>query len=199
MARTLVDRAAKLEPGSPALKRVLAEFQRTEEYEQIGPIARQIYEAASQDRDRLLAQQTPEDQLLLVSGLANGSYHRDQLADSRRYAERSLQLAEQLPDYSQTARIRYESTMLLGKIAERNKDKAAAVRHLQQASELSAAVTVPIHDSYELHRKLVDWGEREAVARALETKARRHQERQKLLDWAAAIRRGEKPDMIPFK
>ena len=50
----------------------------------------------------------------------------------------------------------------------------------------------------ELPRSLVDWGEREAVARFLERCARFNASKDRLTRWAAELRSGINPDLIPY-
>lgn len=49
-----------------------------------------------------------------------------------------------------------------------------------------------------LARSLVDWGEREAVARFLEQCARLNRESEKYKLWAEDIRKGINPDLLPY-
>jgi hypothetical protein len=51
----------------------------------------------------------------------------------------------------------------------------------------------------ELPRSLVDWGEREAVAQFLERCAKFNHRGKQLAEWAAQIRQGINPDLIPMR
>jgi len=50
-----------------------------------------------------------------------------------------------------------------------------------------------------LARQLVDWGEREAVARFLDQCARFNHRGKELAEWAAQIRKGINPDIAPYR
>jgi hypothetical protein len=50
-----------------------------------------------------------------------------------------------------------------------------------------------------LARELVDWGEREAVARFLDRSSSFNVSGKRQAEWAAEIRRGINPDLTPYR
>jgi hypothetical protein len=89
--------------------------------------------------------------------------------------------------------------MALGDLALRRGDKLGAARFLLAAS--AAPPTDRLRNDYidmTLARQLVDWGEREAVAKFLDRCARLNH-RSPLAEWAAQIRKGINPDLLPYR
>jgi hypothetical protein len=104
------------------------------------------------------------------------------------------------PDHPRYNQALFEANMYAGKMALRRGDRSTAARHLLASVESSGSADLrymPIDMT--LARSLVDWGERETVAKFLDRCARISQESEKYKSWAADIRKGINPDLIPYR
>ena len=92
----------------------------------------------------------------------------------------------------------FEANLILGKIALRRGDRKAAARDLLAAAGTPGSARIR-RGQFEMNlpRALVDWGERRAVAEFFERMAPKTVRSSQFQDWAAEIRKGVNPDLIP--
>ena len=91
-----------------------------------------------------------------------------------------------------------ESNLVLGKLALRNGEKKAAMHYLLAAADAPSDLIRRGEFEMNLPRALVDRGEREAVAQFLERIAPKTIRPLLYREWAAKIRQGINPDLVPM-
>ena len=119
-------------------------------------------------------------------------------------ARELLDLAARVPPDSRRGEAIYEANIQLGKAALRSGDKKTSVQYMLAAADSpgseqlrqTGAFSFGIMDM-NLMRALVDWGERDAVARFLDRMAPKTNRTDEFLEWAAQIRKGINPDLRP--
>jgi len=122
--------------------------------------------------------------------------------DAEPAARELLQLAAANPTDPEYGNAIFFANQALGEAALQRNDKNAAVRFFRASME--APVTDLLRHrpiDVTLARNLVDWGERSAVAEFLEHCAKFNQvspEFYQLSAWAAQIRAGKNPDLVPY-
>jgi tetratricopeptide (TPR) repeat protein len=197
LARTLVDRAASIEPDSNSVKRAKFLLARFEENNRAMQLARMSpAELATVPRsDRMLHSLT----VLRWTWIQwiDGKFVV-RLDDAEAKARELLKLAAQNRNDALYGDAVYEANINLGKIALRRGDKKAAVRYMLAAADTPGSEVIRIGPTeMNLQRSLVDWGERSAVAQFLERMAPKTARSKQFLDWAAEIRKGINPDGMP--
>jgi len=90
-----------------------------------------------------------------------------------------------------------QEQMMLGKAALHRGDRRAAAAYLLAAADSPPSSTYENVDMT-LARALVDWGERETVARFLDKCAAFSNRSEPFRRWATEIRKGINPDLIPY-
>jgi hypothetical protein len=92
----------------------------------------------------------------------------------------------------------FEANVVYGKVALRRGDRKAAARYLLIAAGTPGSERIRYGEfEMNLPRALVDWGERNAVAQFLERMAPKTVRSKQFQGWAAEIRKGINPDLIP--
>src|SRR5262249_5660908 len=113
-------------------------------------------------------------------------------------AKEVLELAAQTPDDPQAGNAAFEANILLAKAALRGGDKKTAVAKMRTAAGANLSGRLQRGEfEMNLQRALVDWGERRAVAEFYETMAPKTRRTEQFQQWAADIRKGINPDLIP--
>jgi hypothetical protein len=123
-------------------------------------------------------------------------------ARSKAYATQALALASMFTDHPDYGSIIHRTHVALGAHALREGDRETAVFHLLEAAR--APGTREVRRAVSLEPRLVHYllneGERESIVEFLETSARnRPDERARLLKDAAALRRGEMPEIYQLR
>jgi hypothetical protein len=197
LARTLVDRAASIEPDSNSVKRAKFLLARFEENNKAMQLARMS--------PAELATVPGSDRMLHSLTVLRGTWVQwidgkfvVRLDDAEAKARELLKLAAQNRNDALYGDAVFEANINLGKIALRRGDKKAAVRYMLAAADTPGSEVMRIGpNDMNLQRALVDWGERSAVAVFLERMAPKTNHPQRLLDWAAQIRKGINPNDMP--
>ena len=119
-------------------------------------------------------------------------------------ARELLDLAARGPLDNQRGEAIFEANIQLGKAALRNGDKKTSVQYMLAAADSPGSEQLRQTGTFSfgvmdmnLMRALVDWGERDAVARFLDRIAPKTNRADEFLEWAAQIRKGINPDMRP--
>jgi beta-lactamase regulating signal transducer with metallopeptidase domain len=114
-------------------------------------------------------------------------------------AKELLAMAERNPnDADRGTSIFYANLALTAELLRRGK-KQEAVRYLLAASDAPPTDRLRHGDILmNTPRELVDWGEREAVAKFLERCAQFNKNGKNMAEWAAQIRKGINPQLIPY-
>lgn len=143
---------------------------------------------------------TPSDRMKwLLSEIHNELFKKENSQAETRARELLALAAQQRQDPEYGTAI-YEANLALGDMALRRGEKREAVQYL-----LAAAAAPPSENlrsaplDMSLARQLVDWGEREAVAQYLEKLAQFNGRAQEFRKWAAEIRKGINPNLIPYR
>jgi hypothetical protein len=197
LARTLVDRAASIDPDSNSVKRAKFLLARFEENYKAMQLARMT--------PAELATVPGSDRMLLSLTVLRRTWVQwvdgkfvVRLDDAEAKARELLKLAAQNRNDALYDDAVYEANINLGKIALRRGDKKAAVRYMLAAADTPGSEVIRIGPTdMNLQRSLLDWGERSAVAEFLERMAPKTARSKQLLDLAAEIRKGINPDGMP--
>jgi beta-lactamase regulating signal transducer with metallopeptidase domain len=114
-------------------------------------------------------------------------------------AKQLLQLAEANNSDPEYGNAIYCANLSLGDLELRRGNKRQAARYLLAAAEATPTERLR-HSAIDmtLARQLVDWGEREAVAKFLDKCAKFNSRGKDLSEWATQIRMGINPDLIPY-
>ncbi len=190
LARKYVDRALSIKPDSEIARTTKFHVEQAELAPRVMQLARMSpAEAANaSDSDRL-------QWTLIQMRIIWGEQKPD---DAAARARELLELAERNrkdPLYGDAI---FDGNVLLGKAALRHGDKKAAARYLLAAAGTPGSDRLrSIWFEMNLPRALVDWGERRAVAEFLEIMAPKTARSKEFRAWAAEIRKGINPDLIP--
>jgi len=189
LARTYLDRALSIEPDS--------EFARG--------IKSHLTEIEMSRRGELLAKMGPaelatindSDRMLRTLNLMRHAWIRKP-DDAAAKARELLDLAARNRNDALYGDAVFEANVILGKIALRRGDKKAAARNLLIAAGTPGSERLR-RGQFEMNlpRALVDWGERHVVAEFFERMAPKTVRSKQFQDWAAEIRKGVNPDLIP--
>jgi hypothetical protein len=190
LARTYLERAVSIAPNSELAKEMkmrLTEFERSRRAEQLEKMS-----------PAELATVSDSDRILLALSLMRQTWTLQKPDAAAAKARELLDLAARNQSDALYGDAVFEAKLILGKMALRRGDKKAAAR------DLLAAADAPSSDrirrgliEMNLPRALVDWGERRAVAEFLERMAPKTDRSKQFRDWAAEIRKGVNPDLIP--
>jgi hypothetical protein len=159
-------------------------------------------ESGLRQRNTPPEQLTPSDRMMQLQNKLDDAFWRKKPEEVEFVARELLALAarhETDPEYGNAVFFAHQS---LADVALRRKDRKQAARHLLAAAD--APPTDRLRYGYidmTLPRQLVDWGEREAVARFLERCAQfnRANSSGRLGEWAVQIRQGINPDLMPYR
>lgn len=189
LAKSYVERARQVGADQAAVNAALAGIERAGNYREMAQLIR------NRRPEDALVQATPAQKVLLLEVIMGSASYRDEREKCTTAARSLLELTDNLPKSPHLLQMRVDAERMLGKMALRNGDPKAAIRYMFASAEKSFPGE---RHSFELARSLVDWGYRDAVATYLERLARGHRESQKLTEWAALIRQGRNPDLIPY-
>ena len=189
LAGSYVDRALSLQPDLRVARVVKQRASLVEEQFYLNHLsADQLAHADSGLRMRLLNQQVQE---------ANLTGNFDEPG-----ARELLELARRNPKAASYGDAIYNANIALGRSALRRGDRRTSAKYLLAAAETPGSERMRCLEPYgvtmALPRSLIDWGEREAVAQFLERAARLSEKGPQFKQWAAEIRRGLNPDLIPY-
>jgi hypothetical protein len=187
IAGTYLERALAIQPEMPEAKHI-----------------QDIYRGFRQgDRAVDLMRMPPEqraglntdDRLLLELAEMRQAWHRSP-EDAEKKARALLDQVGSHPKEGTEAQAVIEANHLLGKLAMQRGDKATAERHLRA---IAAVPYRPLSGYLDMNlaRALVDAGEREAVAKYLDAMSSKLDRGPQLKEWAAQIRQGINPDLLP--
>ena len=190
LAKTYVEHARQVGADETRLNAASASIERASNYRVMTELTR------NRRPEDALAQATPEQKVLLLEMMMRSASHRDEREKCATAARSLLELTSNSPASPNLLQVRVDAEQMLGKIALRNGDLNTAIRHMHAAAEKSFPQQ---RHSFELARALVDWGYRDAVATYLERIARDHRDAPKFTEWAALIRKGRNPDLIPYQ
>jgi hypothetical protein len=185
LAKSFNDRALSLQPDSRGALSIKLHLEET--------------------ANRLRLRGTPPDEmnhsdrLRLLSDQMDNAFWNKKTDEIESNAQELLTLAAKDTNDPEYGNAVFFANMALGDLALRRGDKLGAARFLLAAS--AAPPTDRLRNDYidmTLARQLVDWGEREAVAKFLDRCARLNH-RSPLAEWAAQIRKGINPDLLPYR
>ena len=192
LGKRYVDRAVMLAPDSPRVRAEAARLSRLDE-------RRWLRQYRGRPLEQLLPIASEQERWQLYPILMYGALHKDDRSAAANYARAYLALASRdvkNPRYDWAV---FDANMMLGKVALRSGDRRTARRHLLAAAETAGSAHLLFGSiDMSLARSLVDWGEREAVAQFLERCACFSNIPKTYTQWAAQIRNGINPDLIPY-
>ena len=153
-----------------------------------------------QKPEEALAKTSEEDRYYLLPVLISGSFFREEADAAKRYNNEYLSIAKRHPEYPLRSQALFDANMNAGKLALRRGDRATAARYLLASLETTGSPRLQQFQlDMSLARSLVDWGEREGVAKFLDRCATLAEPGERYKAWAADIRRGLNPDLIPYR
>jgi len=132
------------------------------------------------------------------------------LDEAAAIAKQVLALATPTPTDGLHSAAAFEANIVLGKAALRDGNKRQAVQYMMAAAASPDSDQLrqsggfgysfsPGAMNMNLMRALVDWGERSAVADFLDKMAPKIKRTREFQQWAADIRKGLNPDLIPTR
>lgn len=186
LARTYVDRALSIDRehrGASAMRMRLAEFERVSKLRTLESMP----EASLSDSDRMLR-----------------TLHRMRMSwtqtpgESEARARQLLELAARNATDELYGDAVFEAHMILGKVSAQRGDRKTAARELLAAAATPGSARIR-QGQFEMNlpRALVDLGERSAVAEFLERMAPKTTRAKQFEEWAAEIRKGVNPELLP--
>lgn len=111
-----------------------------------------------------------------------------------------LEFAKSRPDDPRYDQMIYQANMQAGKLALRERDRRRAADHLLAAVDTAGHSELRYYQmDMTLARSLVDWGERETVAKFLDQCAQRSYDSARYKAWAADIRKGINPNLTLYQ
>jgi TolA-binding protein len=195
LGRAYWERAARVAPDSTVVRSAARTFRQIDAYERLTPVLR-----SGKKVEQILLEAPEQDRWYLLPRAADRAASRKDWAAADDHAREYLHLAKRNPDHPEAAYATYYGNMMLGHIALRQGDRGRAAAHL-----LASVRDLPNAESFRYERKdmtlarqLTDWGEREAVAAFLEACAKVSPPNSEYAKWAADIRKGINPDLIPY-
>jgi hypothetical protein len=189
LAQTYVNRALALQPDSHVAKAVK---QRVAEFEQLFRA-----EELSRRPPSSLAAISDSDRILLTLRQMEREWMQKP-DNSATKARELLELIGRNPNDPLYGDALFESHIILGKLELRHGDKKAAARDLLAAAETPGSEKIRRGEfEMNLPRSLVDWGDRRAVAEFFERMAPKTARSKEFQEWAAEIRKGINPDLLP--
>jgi hypothetical protein len=145
-----------------------------------------------------LASISDSDRMLLTFSQMRNSWIQQKQDDATAKARELLDFAARHQSDSLYGDAVFEANVMLGKTALHRGDKKSAVRNLLAAAATPGSDRLRRGEfEMNLPRALVDWGERRAVAEFYERMAPKTTRAKQFQDWAAEIRKGINPDLIP--
>jgi hypothetical protein len=136
--------------------------------------------------------------MILALSLMRRTWIQNKPDEAAAKARELLEIAARHPGDTQYGDAQFEGNVILGKLALRSGDKKAAARNLSAAAETPGSDRIRRGEfEMNLPRALVDWGERRVVAAFFERMAPKTTRAKQFQEWAAEIRKGVNPDLIP--
>lgn len=191
LAAAYADRALVLQPDNDLARSLKFRVERLKDGLRIQELAK--LPAAER------AQLSDTDRMMLALGEMERTRYQ-KIDDSVAKAREVLDLVSRNPNSPKRGEAIYKANIVLGIAALRNADKRKAAQYLLAAADTPGSEQMRHGDismDMNLMRALVDWGERDAVAQFLERMAPKTNRTREFLDWAAQIRKGINPDILP--
>ncbi len=189
LARTLVDRAASIEPSSSHVKRakfLLAWFE----------VNNKAMQLARMSPAELATVPGSDRMMLILSQLRRPWMQKPEETETK--ARELLDLAARNQSAALYGDAVFEANLILGKAALRRGEKRTAAQYLLAAAGTPGSDWIRGGNiEMNLPRALIDWGERSVVAEFLDRMAPKTVRSKELRDWAAEIRKGVNPDLRP--
>jgi len=190
LARKYLDRALSIQPDSGMAKLMQSGLVQVEQ----GIRFQRLQRMTSVD----LASISDSDRMLLTLARMRIAWRQGHPDESAAKAREVLDFAghhQGDPLYGDAV---FEAHIVLGKMALRRGDRKAAVRDLMAAADTPGSMGIRQgHFEMNLPRALIDRGERRTVADFLDRMAPKTVRTQQYQEWAAQIRKGINPDLIP--
>jgi hypothetical protein len=195
LGRAYWERAARVAPESSDVRSSTRMFRQVDAYQRLAPVLR-----SRKKIEQILLESPEHDRWYLLPTAADRAASRKDWAAAEDHAREYLRLAKRNPNDPEAAYATYYGNIMLGHIALRQGDRRRATERL-----LASVRDIVNIESFRYERKdmtlarqLTDWGEREAVAQFLEACAKISPPGSKHSEWAAEIRKGINPDLIPY-
>ena len=195
LGRVYWERAARVAPDSTAVRSAARMFRHADAYQRLAPVLR-----SRKKIEQILLEAPEQDRWFLLPMAADRAAPRNDWSAAEDHAREYLRLVKRNPDDPEAAYATYYGNMMLGHLALRQGDRRRAAAHL-----LASVRDLPHVESFRYERKdmtlarqLTDWGEREVVAKFLEACAKLSPPDSAHSKWAAEIRKGINPDLIPY-
>jgi hypothetical protein len=186
LARSYNDRALSLQPDFPAalsLKRRLEPFATSERLRNTPP-----------------EQLSQSDQMRLLRGQMEEAFWDGKMDEAESKARELLSMAARNTNDPEYGDAIFFANLSIGHIMLRRGARRQAAGYLLAASDAPPTDNLRYVDiDMTLARQLVDWGEREAVARFLDRCAKFNNRGNDLAEWASQIRKGINPDLRPYR
>jgi hypothetical protein len=190
LAHRYVNLALSIQPDSDQAKRVKA---RLLELDRLGRVHR-LQNLPAADLSAL----GDSDRMMLLLSRMRSAWVQAKLDESAAQARELLDFAARHSTDPLYGTAFFEAHITLGKWALRHGDSRTAVRDLMAAADSPGSDTIRSGEfEMNLPRALIDRGERRAVAEFYERMATKTTRAKQFQDWAAAIRQGINPDLIP--
>ena len=194
LGKQYIERGIALQPDSRLAQVHRVMLDRMEAYRKVGEIMRR----GGRPED-LLKNSTDEYRLYLLPMLISREMYGGDGVAAGDHSREYLALVQRHPDHPRYHQSLFEANMNVGKLALRRGDRRTAVQHMLAALDSPGSAELRfMHIDMTLARSLVDWSEREAVAKFLDRCAQINRESEKYKLWAADIRKGINPDLIPY-
>lgn len=192
--RQYVERGIALQPDSRSAQVHRVMLQRMDSYRKLTEVMRR-----GSGPDDLVKNGTDEDRLYVLPTLIRSDIYAGGSVVAEDRTRDYLALVKQHSDHARFNQALFEANMYIGKLALHRGDRKTAVRLLVAAVDSPGSAELRFMQiDMTLARSLVDWGEREAVAKFLDRCAQINRESDKYKLWAADIRKGINPDLIPY-
>jgi hypothetical protein len=190
LARSLVELALAIEPDSEPARGMKVHLTIAEQ------ARRQFQLVGLSPAQR--AELSPGDQMLLALALMRESWMNRNPGEAAAKARELLVLARKNPHDALYGDAVFDGNIILGKAALRRGHVKDAARHLLAASDTPGSERLR-RGQFELNlpRAIIDAGERETAAQFLERMAAKTIRSTQFQEWAAEIRKGINPDLIP--
>jgi hypothetical protein len=195
LGRQYIHRGVALQPYSRLAQTHRVMLERMETYKKLENIRSQ-----GGGPESLLKNATDIDRLYILPIVMDREIYFGSSTTGEDRSREYLAIVKQHPDHPRYNQALFEANMYVGKLALRRGDRRTAAHHLLAAVDSPGSAELRFMQiDMTLARSLVDWGEREVVAKFLDQCARLNQESEKYKNWAADIRKGINPDLIPYR
>ena len=195
LAESYAAKAVSLDPASELAKNIALRVQTYKEYARLNGLQK----LPPEEQKRL----GDADRLRLVESEMNKAwgptFKTPDLELTAQKAREVVEIAKRIPGDPHSSYAAFQANLTLGKVALRKGDKREAARFLLAAADVPESEELRLgFTSMNLARALVDWGDRETAAQFLERLAPKTARTKQLQDWAAQIRKGINPELLPI-